>query len=130
MQMMQNTAAGAQQGIITTESIANPAEAADTVRTLNPSTFNENGVLVNTGFGPANILVNVNPVAPFVAGYNGFQNLTDQENQTLTILHELGHAIVDNGGISGVVPDGPDNGDPTGAVSIQNSENVVSHCLS
>jgi hypothetical protein len=79
-----------------------PGQTAQTSFTLYPR--QPNGVSGGAG-PPANTYLN--PNGPFFNGYppSSLPGLTFGERQAVTLGHELGHAIVMNGGVSAMVED-------------------------
>lgn len=81
--------------------------------------------------GPASIFINT--AGDFFVGQAaGDYGVDLQTYQAATILHELGHAIADNGGVSGIIPDSENDwGDPimAAAASDDNESNVVKNCF-
>ena len=80
-------------------------------------------------FTGANIVINTNPQASFIAGY-GSTALSSSNivNRAITLIHELGHAanIIYGAGSSKIQDD---QNDPTGKTSKDNSKLVKKNCF-
>jgi Zn-dependent peptidase ImmA (M78 family) len=85
------------------------------------------GVLASGGVSPPFITINSNPNGLFMQPLpNPYMTgtLSVQQQQTLTVLHELGHLAADNGDSSVVVED-----QGNANQSMMNSVNVAAACL-
>jgi hypothetical protein len=90
------------------------------VGTLQPA---HNGVSAGVA-GPSTITINSNPNGGFVNAFGPF-GTGNPMNRTLTILHEMGHAVANSGGATEIV--GNDKEIPH--LSTQNNETVAADCF-
>ena len=105
------------------------------IQGANAST-NSQTVITADGSQVNGAITTINPNGQFFNGYtdpsgNSRFGLTDQQNQVVTLLHEVGHEIdflangVANGSNTMIVPDGPNT---TPGASLDNSALVANNC--